>query len=256
MLTTQSSSTGKLYAVGVGPGASDLMTLRAANLLRTADVIAVPEKTQGQKDSFAWAIATGAVPEEQIAGQKLFLHFPMSRDIDVTVPAWQRAALQIAERLRQGLDVVFITEGDPSVFSTWAYLQEELEELLPELEVEIVPGVSSITAVPAATQVPLADGQERFCVVPATYGIEMLPRLVEEFDTIILIKAGRMVEALIEQLEPMGLLECARYVSHASGDNQEVYEDLRQVPKEHRYFAMVQLSIRGRKGRLRHGKAA
>ncbi|TKB50055.1 precorrin-2 C(20)-methyltransferase [Ferrimonas aestuarii] len=256
MLTTQSYSTGKLYAVGVGPGASDLMTLRAANLLRTADVIAVPEKTQGLKDSFAWAIATGAVPEEQIEGQKLFLHFPMSRDIDVTVPAWQRAALQIAERLRQGLDVVFITEGDPSVFSTWAYLQEELEQLLPELEVEIVPGVSSITAVPAATQVPLADGQERFCVVPATYGIEMLPRLVEEFDTIILIKAGRMVEALIEQLEPMGLLECARYVSHASGDNQEVYEDLRQVPKEHRYFAMVQLSIRGRKGRLRHGKAA
>ncbi|GIU48450.1 precorrin-2 C(20)-methyltransferase [Shewanella sp. KT0246] len=247
---------GKLYAIGVGPGASDLMTLRAAKLLRETDVVAVPEKTAGQQDSFAWAIATGAVTPEEIQGETLFLHFPMSRDVSITVPAWQRAATAIITRLKQGLDVAFITEGDPSVFSTWAYLQEELAESLPDVEVEIVPGVSSITAVPAATGVPLADGEERFCVVPATYGIDMLPSLIEEFDTIILIKAGRIVEPLIALLEPMGLLHCARYVSYASGDNQEVYEDLRDVPKEHRYFAMIQLSIRGRKGRLRHGKVA
>ncbi|WP_228768455.1 precorrin-2 C(20)-methyltransferase [Shewanella sp. TC10] len=256
MLKTTPIKPGKLYAIGVGPGASDLMTLRAANLLRSCAVVAVPEKTKGARDSFAWAIATGAVPEQDISGEKLFLHFPMSRDIEQTVPAWRAGAKAIAERIEQGLDVAFITEGDPSVFSTWAYIQDDLQQILPKLEVEIVPGVTSITAVPAATQVPLADGEERFCVVPATYGIQCLPKLMENFDTIMLIKAGRMVEPLIDLLEPMGMLHCARYVSYASGENQEVYTDLREVPKEHRYFAMIQLSIRSRKGILRHGKGS
>lgn len=246
---------GKLYAIGVGPGAGDLMTLRSVRLLKSLDVIAIPEKTQGKGDSFAWAITQQEVPAEEVSGEKLFLWFPMSRDHNITVPAWHRAADAIVERLSQGLDVGFITEGDPSVFSTWAYLQEEIAERLENVETEIVPAVSSITAVPAATQIPLADGEERFCVVPATYGIEMLPRLMDEFDTIILIKAGRMVDPLIDMLEPMGMLHCATYVSYATGENQQVYNDLRDVPKEHKYFAMIQLSIRKRKGILRKGVA-
>lgn len=245
---------GKLYAIGVGPGAGDLMTLRSVRLLKSLDVIAIPEKNEGKADSFAWAITQQEVSDDEVKGEKLFLCFPMSRDHTVTVPAWQRAADKIVTRLQQGLDVGFITEGDPSVFSTWAYLQEELKERLPKLSVEVVPAVSSITAVPSATQIPLADGEERFCVVPATYGIEMLPRLMDEFDTIILIKAGRMVDPLIEMLEPMGMLHCATYVSYATGENQKVFTDLREVPKEHKYFAMVQLSIRSRKGRLRKGE--
>ncbi len=246
---------GKLYAIGVGPGAGDLMTLRSVRLLKSLDVIAIPEKTLGAQDSFAWAITQQEVPADEVNGEKLFLWFPMSRDHTITVPAWHKAADAIVERLKQGLDVGFITEGDPSVFSTWAYLQEEIAERLEHVETEIVPAVSSITAVPSATQIPLADGEERFCVVPATYGIEMLPRLMEEFDTIILIKAGRMVEHLIKLLEPMKMLDCATYVSYATGENQQVFTDLRDVPKEHKYFAMVQLSIRKRKGILRKGTA-
>ncbi|WP_028111104.1 precorrin-2 C(20)-methyltransferase [Ferrimonas futtsuensis] len=248
------NKTGKLYAIGVGPGAGDLMTLRSLRLMQSLDVIAIPEKNKGQADSFAWAIAQQELDTESMRGEALYLWFPMTRDVSITVPAWEAAAEALVSRLQAGLDVGFITEGDPSVFSTWAYLQEELAERLPNLQVEVVPAVSSITAVPAATTIPLADGEERFCVVPATYGIEMLPRLIEEFDTLILIKAGRMVKPLIEMLEPMGLLHCATYVSHATGENQQVYRDLREVPEEHRYFAMVQLSIRGRKGILRRGQ--
>jgi len=250
-----SANQGKLYAIGVGPGAGDLMTLRSVRLIESLDVIAIPEKNKGQADSFAWAISQQEVDTANISGEKLFLWFPMTRDHNITVPAWRAAAEAIASRIKQGLDVGFITEGDPSVFSTWAYLQEELQELVPNLEVEIVPAVSSITAVPSQTQIPLADGEERFCVVPATYGIECLPRLMDEFDTIILIKAGRMVNKLIEMLEPMGMLDCATYVSYATGDNQQVFHDLRDVPEGHVYFAMVQLSIRNRKGVLRTGAA-
>ncbi|WCE31472.1 precorrin-2 C(20)-methyltransferase [Vibrio sp. SCSIO 43137] len=247
---------GQLYSVGVGTGDSELLTLKAARLIQQADVVAIPEKNKGKADSFAWEIVTGAIPEDEIKGIRCFLHFPMTRDASVNVPAWQSAARDILAHLREGRSVVFVTEGDPSVFSTWAYVQEELAEIAPDIEAEIVPGVTSITAVPSATKIPLADGQERFCVVPATYGIECLSHLVEEFDTIMLIKAGRIIPQLIDKLEQLGIEDCATYVSHATCDKQEVYSNLREVPEGHRYFSMVQLSIRSRRGILRgHGVA-
>lgn len=245
------NSAGELFAVGVGTGDSELLTLKAVRLLQQADVIAIPEKTLGKADSFAWQIVTGAVPEEDLTAECCFLHFPMTRDASVNVPAWRRAAQKIANFVAAGKRVVFVTEGDPSVFSTWAYIQEELSDIMPDLEPEIVPGITSITAIPSQTKIPLADGQERFCVVPATYGMECLTRLVVEFDTIMLIKAGRVIPELTTMLEDMGLLECATYVSHATMDKQEIYHDLRDVPAGHRYFSMVQLSIRSRRGILR-----
>lgn len=242
---------GKLYALGVGPGASDLLTLRAVKLLQHIDVIAIPEKNPGTQNSLAWDIVCGALSEGDMRGERLYLHFPMTKDTSVTIPAFKRAGGEICARLRSGLDVLFITEGDPSVFSTWSYVLDEVMEQLPEVDINVVPAVSSLTAVPAATQIPLADGEERFCVVPATYGLEMLPRLAEEFDTILLIKAGRVIEPLKVMLEKMGILHKATYVSHASTDKQEIYRDLNDVPDENRYFSMVQISIRTRKGILR-----
>lgn len=242
---------GQLYSVGVGTGDSELLTLKAARLIQQADIIAIPEKNKGQADSFAWEIVSGAINESDIAGEKCFLHFPMTRDASINVPAWQTAAREIFDHIENGKSVVFVTEGDPSVFSTWAYIQEELQQLAPHIEPIIVPGVTSITAVPAATKIPLADGQERFCVVPATYGIECLSQLVKEFDTIMLIKAGRMIPALIAKLEELDILDCATYVSHASCEQQQIYSNLKEVPEGHRYFSMVQLSIRSRRGILR-----
>ncbi|MGL6314967.1 precorrin-2 C(20)-methyltransferase [Vibrio sp. WXL103] len=247
----QSGPQGQLYAVGVGTGDSELLTLKAARLIQQADVIAIPEKNKGTADSFAWQIVTGAIAETDIPGERCFLHFPMTRDPSINVPAWQVAAATIYQYLLSGKSVVFITEGDPSVFSTWAYIQEELAVLAPQIEPVIVPGVTSITAVPAATKIPLADGRERFCVVPATYGIDCLETLVKDFDTIMLIKVGRTIPALSAQLKALGLEHCATYVSHASCDKQEIYTNLDQVPQEHRYFSMVQLSIRERRGVLR-----
>ena len=247
------TSTPTLYAIGVGPGASDLMTLRAVRLLQSLPVIGIPVKHTDDTRSMAWDIVTGAIAEHEMPGERCYLHFPMVRDHTITVPAWRRAAEQLAEHLRAGRDVGFILEGDPSVYGTWSYIQEELRHIMPDLRTEIVPAVSSITAVPSVTGIPLVDGEERFCVVPALYGIQMLPRLLEEFDTIMLIKAGNVLNDLIPLLERHQLLDCATYVSHATGARQECYTNLRDVPDENRYFAMIQLSVRGRRGVLRFG---
>ncbi|TGM03658.1 precorrin-2 C(20)-methyltransferase [Leptospira barantonii] len=241
---------GKLYGVGVGPGATDLITLRAVHVLNSVDVLAIPKSSE-HLEPFAWRVCSPVVKDNS-SQEKLFLHFPMTKDPEILIPAWDKAFLEIGKRLEEGHNVAFITQGDPSVYSSWSYLLEEAEERWPGIEVEIVPAVSSITAIPAALQTPLADGRERFCVVPGTYGIEDLPELVKNFDTIVLTKVGQVVPQLVDMLKELNLLPNASYVSYGTTDRQRIVRDLETIQNENcDYFSMVILSIRKRKGVLR-----
>src|SRR6266508_3293816 len=114
---------GTLYGVGVGPGAPDLITLRAVDTLKRAQVLALP-RSSDYGASMAWKIiqpTVGTVPDQE----RLFLTFPMSKDPERLRPAWDKALAAIGERLERGLSVAFVTEGDPSLFSTFVYLQRE-----------------------------------------------------------------------------------------------------------------------------------
>jgi precorrin-2/cobalt-factor-2 C20-methyltransferase len=252
-MATSEKRFGKLYGVGVGPGATDLLTLRAVRVLNSVDVIAIP-KSSDHLRPFAWRICSPVV-EENPNQEKLLLLFPMTKDTSIIVPAWNTAFSEIGKRLENGLNVAFITQGDPSVYSSWSYLLEEAPERWPGIEIEIVPAVSSITAIPAELKIPLADGQERFCVLPATYGIEDLPKLAEEFDTIILTKVGRMIPALIKILKEHKLLRTATYVAYGTTDQQNIVRDLETLAGDKcDYFSTVMISIRKRKGVLRGTK--
>ena len=100
------------------------------------------------------------------------------------------AVTAIGEHLAAGKNVAFVTEGDPSVFSTFGYVRKEARRRWPDLRVEVVPGVTSITAVPAVMRTPLADGQERIAILPATYGVDDLVDLLGRFETVVLMKIG------------------------------------------------------------------
>jgi precorrin-2/cobalt-factor-2 C20-methyltransferase len=226
-----------------------LLTLRALQVLRSVPVIALPRSSDFGA-SKAWEIVKpvlGDVPNQQ----RLFLTFPMSKDPERLRPAWDRAFAAIGARLEQGLNVAFATEGDPSLFSTFIYLAEEAPRRWPNVRVEVVPGVSSITAVPAVTGIPLADGQERIAVLPGTYGLSDLGELLAKFDTIVLMKIGPELPRIVAELERAELLERAVYVSRATMAEQRVVRDLREVAAERGdCFAMVIVSRKERNGVL------
>lgn len=242
-------SHGKLYGVGVGPGASDLMTMRSINVLRKVDVIAIPQSSPHVK-SVAWRIAEKAVGP--VEGQeRIFLHFPMTRDPEQTVPAWNIAFAEIETRLKAGKSVAFITEGDPLFFSTYIYLHTHAKEKWPEVEIEVVPAVSSFTAVPSIIQTPIADGQERVAVIPASYGLEDLPAIFRLFDTVLLMKVSSVMPEVVKILEDENLLECSYYVSRATMEFEKVVRDLRSIQNDKcDYFSMIVVSKRGRSGIL------
>ncbi|MGH8581995.1 MAG: precorrin-2 C(20)-methyltransferase [Gammaproteobacteria bacterium] len=238
-----------LYGVGVGPGAPDLITLRAVETIRRVPVLALPRGSD-YGTSKAWAIVQPTIGE--IAGQKrLFLTFPMSKDPERLKPAWERAFARIGAELDAGRDVAFLTEGDPSLFSTFIYLQDEARRRWPGVRIEVVPGVTSITAVPAVTGVPLADGQERIAILPGTYGLQDLVEVLRRFDTVVLMKIGPELPRIIAALEQEGLLDRAVYVSRATMREQRIVRDLRAVGAERGdCFAMVVVSRKERSGLL------
>lgn len=238
-----------LYGVGVGPGAPDLITLRALAVLRRVPVLALP-RGNDHGASMAWRIlrpVLGDVPGQE----RLLLTFPMVKDPARLAPAWDRAFAAIGERLARGQDVAFATEGDPSLYSTFIYLAREAPRRWPGVAIEIVPGVSSVTAVPAVTGVPLADGQERIAIVPATYGVGDLAELLARFDTIVLMKIGGEMPRIVAALDAAGLLSRAVYVSRATMAEQRVERDLRALPPGREdCFAMVVVSRKEHSGVL------
>lgn len=242
-------SWGHLHGVGVGPGAPDLLTLRAQRVLREAQVLVLP-RGNDHAASMAWKIARPAVGD--VEGQeRLFLTFPMSKDPARLRPAWDRACAEIGARLERGLRVAFVTEGDPSLYSSFIYLAREAARRWPQVPVEIVPGVSSLGAVPAVAGVPLADGQERVAIVPANYGVDDLAALLAAFDTVVLMKIGSEMPRVLAALERADLVDRAVYVSRATMPDQHVERDLRQVGEHYGdCFAMVVVARREASGVL------
>jgi precorrin-2/cobalt-factor-2 C20-methyltransferase len=216
-----------LYGLGVGPGDPELLTLKAARILNEVPVVAAPV-TQVDGDSYALDIVAGKLRPEQTL---LKLHFPMLKDVAARQRYRQAAAQRLAAELQAGRDVAFLTEGDPLLHSTFIYL---LQHLLPELPVEIVPGVTSITAAAAEARVPLVNAGQRLAVLPTTFEdpAELRP-IFEDFDTVVLLKFHRVFEPLLDLLDELELSERAILVeraSHAAGRVVKNIHPLRGSP--------------------------
>ncbi|NDJ77162.1 MAG: precorrin-2 C(20)-methyltransferase [Chloroflexi bacterium] len=212
--------TGTLYGVGVGPGDPDLLTLKAARLIETVHVLAVPV-TQADGGSYALTIVAQWVRPEQTM---LKLHFPMVRDQAVRDGHRRAAAEALIGEVRAGRDVAFLTEGDPLLHSTFGYI---LEHLPGDIPVEIVPGVSSIMAAAAQAQTPLVMGDERLAVLSATFeSLADLEAILKQFDTVVLLKINRVLDQVIDALGSLELLESAVFIERASHAEGRVVRDV------------------------------
>lgn len=240
---------GRLYGVSAGPGASDLLTLRALDVLKMVDVVVLP---RGSDFGASMALKiVKPVLEPRAEQERLLFTFPMSKDPERVRPAVRTACDAMEARLRDGKSVAFVSEGDASTFSTFLYVRRELLARIPELGCEVVPGVSSIMAVPAALGIGLADGQERVAILSGTSGFDDLADVLARFDTVVLMKVGPELPHVIETLRRLSLLDRAAYVSRATMPEQRIERDLTQVADQRGdCFAMIVISRGERKGVL------
>ncbi|MBX6377773.1 MAG: precorrin-2 C(20)-methyltransferase, partial [Clostridia bacterium] len=211
----------------VGPGDPELVTLKAYRILQAAPVICVPKR--GLKDDgYAYGIVRDWLdPSRQ---ELLSLEFPMTKDRQRLQSHWRANAQAVLERLRQGLDCAFITEGDPLLYSTFGHVARTLRQLEPSARVEVVPGVSSVQGAAARVGRVLAEGGERVAILPATYEDEELGRTLRDFDTVVLLKVNSVFDRVLGCLEELGLVDKAVYVEKGTHPEEEVIEwDIRRL---------------------------
>ncbi|MEO0372618.1 MAG: precorrin-2 C(20)-methyltransferase, partial [Pseudomonadota bacterium] len=149
---------GTLYGIGLGPGDPELMTLKAHRLISDARVIAYP--TLAGADSFARSIAADVIPQ---GAQEIIMDVPMSVERAPAQAAYDTGAEQIAQALEAGDDVVCLCEGDPFFYGSFMYIFARLSD---RFNVDVVPGVTSVTACAAKAGLPLAARNERLTVLP------------------------------------------------------------------------------------------
>lgn len=228
---------GTFYGVGVGPGDPELITLKAQRVLARVPVVCVP-KGRLQGESYARSIVGPLVDERWQELVELFL--PMTRDRAQLALHHMAAVEQIAGRLKEGKDVAFVTEGDPSIYSTFIYLCRLLRETHPELPVEVVPGVSSINASAAAAGIPLVDGGERLAVLPTSYEGDGLAGVLEQFDTVVLLKVSRVFDRVLDALERLDLAGRAVYIQRCGAPTEKIVRDVRTLRgQELDYLSLV-----------------
>ncbi len=230
---------GTLWGVGLGPGDPELVTVKAARVIGSADVVAYHSARHGR--SIARGIAAPYLREGQIEEH---LVYPVTTETTAHPGGYagamddfyRESAERIAAHLDAGRDVALLAEGDPLFYSSYMHMHTRLTE---RFNAVIVPGVTSVSAASAAIATPLVQGEEVLSILPGTLPEAELTRRLRDADAAVVLKLGRSYPAVREALSKAGRLDDAFYVERASTENQRVLPagevDAEKVP----YFSLA-----------------
>lgn len=220
---------GRLYGIGVGPGDPELMTLKAARVIRESDVIAVPGKRP--QESVAYLIAAGAVPEID-KKELIAVEMPMTKEEAVLRQSHQDGAKQVMEYLEAGKQVAFLTLGDVSIYSTYMYIHHLVEEA--GFETSLVSGIPSFCAAAARLGISLAEKAQMLHIIPASYPIEEALALP---GTKVFMKSGKQIGSVKRILLEQGCR--AVMVENCGMSNEKIYRSVSDFNEEAGYYSLI-----------------
>lgn len=224
---------GKLYGIGVGPGDSELLTLKAKRLLDRCGTIAYPVKDPGEK-SIALEIIRPVIDLDRKEILELWFRMDPSDEIRA---GYRRKAIEIiTDVLDRGEDVCMVTLGDVSIFSTYMRINDAVEEM--GYETEVVPGIPSFCGGAAAAKMPLVIGNEGLAIVPSAEENTILDKALDGFENIVVMKAYDSIEKLVRLMEEKGIDPLCGTVISCIGMENEYIGPL-DVSREYGYFTTV-----------------
>ena len=233
----------ELTCVGCGPGDPELLTVKAVKAIKNADVIMCPTSKEG-KESIAFSIISTIVDNSK-KPEIVNLVFPMVKDKDILEDTWKKNTRTIAESVQSGKNVVYLTVGDPSLYSTWIYIHRELREKYPDVKINIIPGIVSMFAFASKVGISIAEGDETMAVIPACYDLGKVKETAKNCDTMIFLKDGRYFDQVISLLKEAGFPNSSLFaIAQDVGTDQEIVKKLTlgEVTKEtftNKYFSIM-----------------
>jgi precorrin-2/cobalt-factor-2 C20-methyltransferase len=221
---------GKLIGIGAGPGDPELMTVKGMRALEAATTIAFI--AAAGRTSRAREIAA---PYLRAGTRELIAVMPMGADAEATGRAYTQLITGVIGELGQGHDVIFLCEGDPLLYGSFAYLMQRLAN---RFECEVIAGITSLAAAAAASLTPLAIGDEAFAVLPATLPVKRLINALQPVDRAAILKVGRHLEKAREALGAARMLDGAVLVENVTMAQQRI-RPLAGVSGEAPYFSLI-----------------
>nr|NJM02258.1 precorrin-2 C(20)-methyltransferase [Desulfobacula sp.] len=229
------NKTGKLFGVGVGPGDPELLTMKAVRVIKEADVIFTAASSKNAY-SLAVEIASPYISSDVPVNT---LSFPMTKDVRTVEKAWIENAQIIAGSLKQGLNAVFLTLGDPTTYSTFGYILKKMKCVMPEAEIETIPGITSFHAASARLNRILVEGEESLLLTSGAFGGDRI-RNVDGVENVAIVKAYKNIKDINQALKDTGLYKKSVAVSKCGRDKEEIIHDIGDLEnREPDYWTLI-----------------
>ena len=239
-------ASGTVYGVGLGPGAQDLMSVRADRLVRGARHVAYFRKAG--RSGQARAIVDGMLAADVV---EIPMEYPVTTEIPLTDPRYNDILSAFysdcTARLRAlamgGDDVVVLCEGDPFFYGSFMHLYTRLKDHLP---VQVVPGITGMSGAWTATEQPFTWGDDVLTVLMGTLPEPVLAEKIAQTDALVVMKLGRNLPKLKRALATVGRLTEAWIVEYAQMPQQRVTR-LTEAEAVTPYFSIVLIHGQGRR---------
>ena len=212
---------GEFYGIGVGPGDSELITLKAVRIIKSVDCIFAP-RADSKGSSLALDIVKDVCEGKRVVEQV----YPMVKDKAQLETAWLASANEIKREIDAGNSVAYLTIGDPLTFSTYCYLLQQLSKIIPSQKIHTIPGITSYNAAASLANFSLIEQSEKLAIIPVSSNIDELRPVLNSFDTVILMKVAKKLDEVIELLEDMELIDNSLFASYIGFENELITRDL------------------------------
>ncbi len=212
---------GKLFGIGVGPGDPELITVKAVKAIETADIIFTAASSKNPY-SLAVEIASPYISQNAVIKR---LGFRMSKHSDQVEAAWLANTKEIAAVLKEGKTAAFLTLGDPTTYSTFGYILKKMKIVMPEADIETIPGITSFHAAAARLNRIIVEGEESLLITSGAYGGQQI-RKFQGIENVAIVKAYKHIKELNQALRDSGLYENGVAVSKCGRTHESIIDDL------------------------------
>ncbi len=220
------SASGTLYGVGVGPGDPELMSLKAARILKSAPVIAYFAK-KGSIGNARRIVDGQLNPDAELVR----LDYPFTTELPETDPCYRDAlvafydasAATLAARLDAGQDVAVICAGDPFFYGSYAHLHERLADTH---RCEVIPGITAMSGCWTSASMPMTCGDEMLAVLSGTMDADALSERLAASEAAVIMKVGRNLAKIRQALRPRRQARSRRLCRarhHAGGAHRQAH---------------------------------
>ena len=195
----------QLIGIGVGPGDPDLLTVKAVKAIHDADVIKCPASAD-DRPSIALSVISSLIDKSK--NQEIVkLIFPMTKDKDILEAHWKTNAKIMAEKVLSGKNVVYLTVGDPYLYSTWIYMHRDISANYPDIKISVIPGIVSMFTFASKVGISIAEGAEKVAIIPSCYDLSSVKEIAKHSEVLVFLKDGRYFDKVIELLKESGFPE-------------------------------------------------